>query len=372
MLVRDLPAPSRAATSVDFDLHGFVGIRLLGASEADVAAVTRQLGPIRRELQREPDIVIRFVERLDIRGARLLAGEAAFTDAAFLVLLGRHKTRVRVAVPMAEVGGACEIVCERGIFAVPLLIPIVNLTALAKQVLPLHASAFVHRGKGVLVTGWAKGGKTEALLAFMAHGAAYVGDEWVYVSADGRRMYGIPEPITLWDWHLDERPEYRDRLQRSQRARLRAARIASAQGARAARRVPAMSRWLPLIERQGAVHAAPAELFGVEERPLEASFDRLFFVMSHEDPRVAVEQVDPADVARRMVFSLLYERTDLLTQYMRFRFAFPDRRNPLIESLEQVQRDALHRVLADRTAHQIAHPYPVGISALHRAMDPLI
>ena len=83
----------------------------------------------------------------------------------------------------------------RGLPAIPLLVPIVNLTALANGALPLHASAFVHRGTGVVATGWSKGGKTEALLAFSANGARYVGDEWVYVAADGSRVSGIPSPF---------------------------------------------------------------------------------------------------------------------------------------------------------------------------------
>ena len=49
---------------VDYDLHGLAGIRLIDASAGDVAAVTRQLGPIQASLTREPDIIIRFVDRL--------------------------------------------------------------------------------------------------------------------------------------------------------------------------------------------------------------------------------------------------------------------------------------------------------------------
>jgi len=54
---------------------------------------------------------------------------------------------------------------------VPHLLAVINLTALAKGVLPLHASAFTYRGLGVLATGWAKGGKTETLLEFAWLGA---------------------------------------------------------------------------------------------------------------------------------------------------------------------------------------------------------
>src|SRR5438067_2311495 len=79
-----------------------------------------------------------------------------------------------------QIGGPVEIVCERGVGAVPLLTAIVNLTALGRGALPLHGSAFEHEGTGVVTTGWSKGGNTESLLAFTARGARYVADEWVF------------------------------------------------------------------------------------------------------------------------------------------------------------------------------------------------
>ncbi|MGH9034322.1 MAG: hypothetical protein ACRD0O_01040, partial [Acidimicrobiia bacterium] len=189
--------------TVDFDLHGLARVRLLDAEAADVSAVRRQLGPIEADVAGEADITVRFVDRLPTRGRTVLLGarEAAFTDDAFLVLRSKHKARARVSVPMADVGRpGCELVCERGLPAVPLLIPIVNLTVLGKGALPLHAGAFLHRGTGVVCTGWSKGGKTETLLAFTRRGATYVGDEWVYLDGDGSAMHGIPEPLRLWDW----------------------------------------------------------------------------------------------------------------------------------------------------------------------------
>jgi hypothetical protein len=206
-LPEPVSAPGVAAAlsgdgAVDYDLHGLVGVRLLDAEPADARAVDRQLGPIRTPLEREPDITIRFVEELPVRGTVRLLGldEAGYTEDAFLVLRGKHKTRARVQIRFEQIGGRCEITCESGLKAVPLLIPILNLTALAKGALPLHASAFEYEGTGILTTGWSKGGKTEALLTFMARGARYIGDEWVYLhpemSPQGRhvtRMSGIPD-----------------------------------------------------------------------------------------------------------------------------------------------------------------------------------
>ena len=362
------------SNAVDYDVHGLARIRLVDASASDLAAVTRQLGPVQAPLAGEPDIVVRFVERLPASGPVRYIGleEAGFTDDAFLVLRGTHKSRVRVQIPLDDVGRRCELVCETGLPAVPLLIPILNLTVLAKGIVPVHAAAFVYEGTGVLVTGWAKGGKTETLLAFMSNGADYVGDEWVYLDADGEKAYGVPEPIKIWDWHLPDLPEYRARLgwrRRSRLAALKGARAAGHATERASRgRTPRLvARGMPLLERQLYTHVHPEKLFGRESCVLAGSVDKVFFVVSAEREDVAVEEIDAEEVARRMVFSLQHEQLDFLSYYLRFRFAFPDISNPLIEGSEEAQRDLLARALRGKEAYLVSHPFPASIPALFDA-----
>src|SRR6266508_1771828 len=145
--------------TADFDLHGLVGIRVVDGTARDVAAVAAQLGPLPRRLDREPDIVIRFVDRLEL-GSRLRylgARDAGWTDDGFFVLRSR-KQPVVVRLPMGDIGGRCEIVSESGVPAIPFLIAILNLTVLGNGALPLHAAAFELDGVGTLVTGWSKGG----------------------------------------------------------------------------------------------------------------------------------------------------------------------------------------------------------------------
>lgn len=362
---------------VDFDLHGLAGIRLLEPSPSDVAAVGRQLGLVHEQLEREPDIVVRFVDRL-ATGSRIRfvgLGEAAFTDDAFLVLRSKHKAPARVELDFTQVGEAVEIVCERGLPAVPFLIPILNLTVLARGVLPLHASAFVHRGTGVVATGWSKGGKTEALLAFAARGARYVGDEWVYVTGDGGRVYGIPEPVRIWGWHLRQLPQYEALVGGANRARLRAIELFLG-SERAMRRVRAgkrpsraLARLVPLLSRQLFVDIEPERLFGrVGEQ--SAPFDRLFFLVSSDAPDIAVEPVDPLDVGERMVFSLQHERLDFTAAYLKYRFAFPAAANPFFEQVEEIQRQALARAFAGKAAFVVHHPYPCSLESLYEAMSP--
>ncbi len=362
--------------TVDFDLHGLAGIRLLDATDRDVAAVGRQLGPLPRRLDREPDIVIRFVDRIET-GSRLRylgAHEAGFTDDAFFVLKSR-KEPIVLRIPMAEIGGPMELLCEHGPPAVPYLIALVNLAVLGNGALPLHAAAFELDGVGVLVTGWSKGGKTEVLMGAAAAGARYIGDEWVYLTTDGR-MHGIPEPIRLWDWHLDQLPEVRRRLGFGARARLGLLGLTT----RLIRAIPRglrrgplrlARRSLPVLEGQLHVDVPPEQLFE-DLRDQTGRIDRVILVESAAGPGIEVRAVDAGEVAHRMVASLLYERQDLVALSLQARFAFPDLEIPALATFEARQRDLLERCLAGRPAHVVTHPYPVDIRALFDAVRPLI
>ncbi len=366
----DQPA---ARLTADFDLHGYVGVRLIDASDDDVARVERQLGPLRAPLAREPDITVRFVDRLEPPGPLTYVAwpDAGFDDSRFYILRGRGNALGKALIPFHDAGGTCSIECERRLPVVPLLVAIVNLTALAKGLLPIHASAFNYHGRGVLATGWAKGGKTETLLAFMSRGAHYVGDEWVYVTPD-RQMFGIPEPIRLWRWQLKQLPHFAARLRRAEVIRL-----AGTDGiARAVDRATprnrsfgfagsVLRRATPVLGRQVYVQIPPARLFGDEAIDLHGRLDHAFFVSSHEARDLRVEPVNPADVAARMVHSLAEERLEFMRYYRQYRFAFPDRRSAVVETASDTERRLLEDCLAGLPASWIRHPYPVDIRSIY-------
>ncbi len=368
-------------SQIDFDLHGFVGVRLLDATIAEADAVRRQLGPIERPLTRPPDLTIRFADGVEEGVPTRIIGtdDVGFTRDTFLVLRGRMNAPVRVALPLDRIGREpSEIVCRHGTLGVPLLIALVNLCALGNGVLPLHASAFVHHGTGVLVTGWAKGGKTEALLAFMSRGAQYVGDEWIYIDGE-RRMHGIPEPMRLWDWHLRSVPEYARRVGTGARMRLATLRAGTSVLAAlaAAPLVPGAPRRLarralPVARRQLSVQVPPAQLFRGSGSLPSATMERLVLLGNHDAGDVIAEPADAAEIAARMVFSLEYERLELTSYYQRFRFAFPGRSNPLIDGVEARCRELLARAVDGVPAFTLLHPYPVHIPALFDALDPVL
>ena len=365
----------------DFDLHGIVGIRLVDAKPNDLAAVKRQLGPIQVPLTRDPDIVIRFVDRLPLASSVRYIGveDAGFTDDAFLIFRGQHQASVRVQIPFDQIGSReCEIVCESGTPAVPLLIAIINLTALSKGVLPLHASALLYNGKGVLITGWSKGGKTETLLAFAKNGAEYIGDEWIYLSMNGQQMYGIPEPTRIWYWHLQEMPGYKAMVARQDLLRLQALdllaktleKLVSAASGLSSRYRQILKRFTALIKRQLYVQVPPEKLFGQQANQKDVQPEKIFFVVSHDQPELTVQKINSKEVAERIVFSLQEERMDFMSYYFKYRFAFPACSNSLIDQAEEIQRKLALKALAGKEAYAIYHPYPFSIPSLFDTIRP--
>lgn len=363
----------------DFDIHGIVGVRLLGATAADAGAVRAQLGPTEAPLSRQPDILIRYVSSpVATSHLRLLdIGDSGFTDEAFVI--GASATSPKARIAINDVGGPIEIEAESGIGPIPHLVAIVNLTALANGVVPLHAAAFKVNGTGVLVTGWAKGGKTETLLGFMSNGARYIGDEWVYVDPDRDRLYGLPERIKLWEWLIEDLPDMRARLTAGDRARLRTIssvyRLSTAIERVVARPRPLqnlLGRASAIIGRQRFVHSTPAALFGEDKMDLSGGFEKVIWVVSHDAPDVRIEEVDPIEIARRMVFSVEFEHLRFLSQYLAYRYAFPESANTVLESAREVRLDLLTRALQDKQAFVAYHPYPAPILELYDALAPVV
>lgn len=369
--------------TVDFDLHGIVGIRLLNATPADVAAVKRQLGPIQTSLSRAPDIVVCFVDKIPASSPVRYLGvdDVGFTEDAFFVYRGKYQARVKVQIPFQEIGSEqCQIVCESGLPAVPLLIAILNLTALSRGALPLHASAFNYRGKGILTTGWSKGGKTEMLLTYAANGAEYVGDEWVYLTGDGQNMYGIPEPIRMWSWHLQELPYYRSKISQPDALRLRILNMLikllsimeKKSGINDSSIAKLATRMNALLRKQIHVDQPPEKLFGKAVGTTKGNPDKVFFVATHDESQITVQPVDPQEIVRRMVFSLQEERSVFLSYYQKFRFAFPGVSNPFIDQIEETQRRILTNVLAGKESYVVYHPYPFSLPKLFEVTQPYL
>jgi len=354
-----------------------VGVRLVAPSAANVAVVNAQIGPPSPKALRRPDIVVRYMDRLPAGPVRYVdLGKTASSEAGFIVF-SEGEAEGKVSIPFERIGSECEIVCERSVGWIPLLIPIINLTALRKhRCVPIHASAFIHQGTGVLVTGWVKSGKSEALLAFSQYGATYVGGEWVLLSPDGNTMYGLPGTFRMWEWQHRNLSHLQPSCGNAGIFRLirflDAAQRAMTEAWLRFGPFKLLRDGMPPLRRQLNFRVEPKAVFGDRCGSLRGRPDKIFIGMVHSDERILIERAEPATVADQLACAMEFELTALMSHYRAFKFAFPEMRNEYLEKVHDVLRDALQEALATKEIHMLYHPYPVSFNDLYRAMKNLL
>jgi hypothetical protein len=362
---------------VEYDVHGLVGIRLVDPSPRDVSAISAQIGDLQGVLPHEPDITIRFVREVGPGDALcwIEPHEVGFTEDGFFLFAPGSGAKAAARLALDMVDGSFELVCRSGLGTVPLLRSLVDLRMLAKGVIALHASAFTCNGTGVLVAGWARGGKTTSLLAFASHGADFIGDDRVYLSSEANRLYGLGEPVHLRAWHLAELPRYREVVGR--RARLRLGLVSALAGLAGSAGAPdrtggvrGFANRVASVANDASVAIPPHRLFA--RCPLTGRLDKAFLAIAHESADVRVEPVAPEYLAERLVFSARAERLGLMARYLAFRFAFPDQPSTLIERADELERRLLLGALAESETFALYHPFPAPVQALHEAMAPLL
>ena len=343
--------------NVDFDLHGVVRIRLVDPPAAAVAAVTTDTG-----LRPAPAsgtnaaLTVVFTDALDLaEPIRRVGRTAGFSGTTFL--LGAAEGS-RTALDLADNGAVAELRCERDVVHVPHLVSLINRAMLAQGVLPLHAGAVVHDGRGLVATGWSKGGKTELVLGLMAAGAPFVADEWCYLRPGERQVLGLRHPVRVWDWQLRQLPSVSATLTPRQRLRLAAT-----------RRLAGTGRLGRAVDPTLGVSSPPERLFGESRLADSCRLDTLVLVEARDAPTIVTQRIDPAEVAERMQASLQAERAELDADLLRLRFAFPGR--GALDAVAAREGELLRQAFAGVPTWLVAHPYPVDLVALAGAVARL-
>ena len=374
-----LPTPENNdhGAVVDYYIHGLVGVRLIAASQTNVAAVNAQIGPPSTIGLQRPDIVVRYVDRVSTGLLRYVdLGKTASSKTQFIVF-PEEEAKGKVIIPFERIGDECEILCERSVGWIPLLIPIILLTALKKHgCVPVHASAFAHEGTGVLVTGWVKSGKSEALLAFSQRGATYIGGEWVLLSPDGSSMYGLPGTFRMWDWQrrelLHSQPIGGNAAVFRFIRLLDSAQRAVPEALLRRRPLKLLRDGMPALRRQLNFRVDPKVIFGDRCGNLAGNPDKIFIGMVHSDQRVLIEPAETNTVADQLTCAMEFELTSLMSHYRAFKFAFPGMQNDFLEKVHDVLRDALQEALATKEIYMLYHPHPVSFDVLYQAMKNVL
>ncbi|MBA3777954.1 MAG: hypothetical protein H0X16_01360 [Chloroflexi bacterium] len=349
---------------IDHDIHGLMGVRLINATSTDAGSIARHLGAPTVSPPREPDITVSFVDRLRV-GEPLRyvdRGTAAYALDEFVLL--DHGRGPRVSIAFDELGRSMTIVAERGARLVPLLMPILNASMLARGVVPIHGAAFTFGAAGMVATGWSGAGKTGVLLGALQAGARLIAPEWVYVPGGGERMVGLRQPLRVRNWHLRQLRPLGRSLARRDRARLRALDMVSTvavRGPRLLRRRTA--RFAAAIEHRAFADLGPdrlPHLTAVSEARLRA-----VVLLTHRSKGgVLLEPIAQAEGIERLSALMRAQWLDLLHNYLRFRFAFPGRKSDLIEGLAEQHHAGLTQALANKEIYMLTNPWPPSIEAI--------
>lgn len=375
-------ARAEGSNIIDYDIHGLLGMRLINPSPSDAARVGSALGIPPKAFSGKAGIVIRFVDALSSGGPlrRLGRDDVGFTEHEFIILRGRGLARARAQFRFEDVGGVIEIVCESGLPSVPLLRPLINFAMLGRGIVPVHAAAFELEGRGILVTGWSHGSKTGSLLACMASGARFVGDEWVYLDPARDRMVGLPDHLEARSWYLRDLPQFRSRVALKERLRVAIAQLGSRLLAplvpQAELRNSLVAKTVRVVHQalvdQQSIVLKPTCLFGAEACTLEARLDVAIVTISHDDSEVRVEPASMEKVARQMAVSFVFEHSNSLSCYQKYRFSFPERRNQMLDDVEEIYFSHALQALSAKCAVTMLHPYPVSTNLLRETVLDLI
>ena len=363
---------------VDYDLYGIVGIRLINPSECDIKNLSKLYASFRSELKREPDITIEYKKNWQLGDIFYLGlDEAGFNDDGFYIL-SSGRSPLKIKIPFEQIGNKCELVCEQGIGGIPLLNHIINLTFLKKKYLPIHASAFLYNDVGALVIGWSKGGKSEALFSFIKNGAEFVGDETVIISPDGKKMFGIPVPVSIWEWQFSEIQELMPPLSMQKKILFkgvhlidRVHRVSSKSVLKNNSITKMMRDALPALRRQLNIRINPEVIFEGKVHWAQVNMDRLVIIMSHNKDDITLDKCNTSEIADRMITSNLYELDSFNNYYSLFKFAFPGVKNDFLENVDMFYNELLPNAISGIESYKVLHPYPVSYDKLYNVMKPI-
>lgn len=361
---------------IDLEIHGILGLRLMNPTSSNVDLVKKQSGGIETTLERTPDIIINFVESIPSAEMSYIGLKFAGYRENDFFILEENRFGGKTKLPFHEIGAVFHMTIEQKIHSIPLFNHILNFCFLKKGYIPLHASAFEYENQGIVVAGWTKGGKTEALLAFANHGANYIGDEWVLLSAHDQKIYGLPIPICIWEWQLPEMHQNRPPIGLLTRLSFKSIHLISwfceslsATRSGKSNRMRRLNKLVPLLRKQLHVRYYPSRLYANQVKT-SANFQKLFLMNSHRSDEIRVHTLEKEDLIPRLVASNVEEMEPFFQFYQAFKYAFPEKANPLIDNLESVLTTQLEIALNETQLFKVAHPYPVSFENLFNEMRP--
>ena len=364
---------------IEIDYLGAVGIRFENITRKEVCSIVNNFSEFEKGLNREPDIIVRFIDKLETPRLTFLGLDYAAFDKQNFYLISDSVDKKKVSIPFDKIGQQLEIICEKGIKSIPLLNHIVNFYLIKNNFVPIHSSGFYFNNKGTLVMGWTKGGKTETLLSFANHGAEYVGDEWVVLSKDGSEMCGLHVPVTIWKWQLSYIKNIVSKIGLVNKivfAFISTFEIINNISIKLKldSKFPfkLLGQGLPHLRKLLKIRKSPEDLFKNKIRSGMTKLDTIVLALSHESNEVVTIACEPEEIINRMIHSNDYEQLPFFEFYKAFRYAFPERRNEFLDNIKNIHSGLLLNALLGKKSFKVSHPYPVSFETLFSTLNSVL
>ncbi|MEE8385009.1 MAG: hypothetical protein V3S01_03755 [Dehalococcoidia bacterium] len=376
--------------TVDYDIHGLLGLRALSPPPALAREIARQMDPLRpTALTAAPDISLTPFH--DDSGAKMAyelgdAGDSQHSTFEWPDFwLSNDKKMLRIPFLSIGTGETCDIRYAPGIGFRRMFLnyvrPLLQLSLPSKGAAAVHSAAVSYKGQGLIFAGWAESGKTEAALGFIRHGATFVSDKWSILTEAGDTVYNFPTPITIRGWMLRYLPALAQGLPPVHRWRVRAATVLAATVDGTSDSSIPLARRLsnavsPAVSLGTRASVTASQLFGhpkghgrAERMSPSAPLAKLFLLMT-SNRGISVSRADLDEVASRLVDCAEYERRGVLGLYKRFRYAYPNTRSPAIEEAPERERGVLKKALGSKEVFLVEAPFPFDPEAIFNAISP--
>jgi hypothetical protein len=210
----------------------------------------------------------------------------------------------------------------------------------------------------------------------MNHGAHFVGDEWVFVSADGSSMLGLPMPMSISEWQIKHIPRFAPEIKFQQQILFQS--IKAIERLHTALKQTWLRKrytfkWLdkalPYFKKQLKIYTLPQDLFRNQVGNLKAVPQKIFLILGHPGPDIRIERSDAAKLALQFAQVSEYELQDFMKYYQAYKFAFPGIENDFLEDVSNLQRRLLKPALAGKDAFTVYYPYGESLELLFEKIN---
>ena len=321
-----------------FDIHGVI----VDVNKQQRNFLWKELEYFLSEENKAPDISIDFVPKiLTTSKLKSIGNRAEFENNKFFVRFQGN----RVLIPFHKIGKKIKIISEKSVplnrvFLESIIEPAVYFKLLTKKFAFIHSSAVFFNKTGIIFPAWMHAGKTELLFEFMKKGADFMADDWTFISSSGD-IYAYPRPIRI------QRHTFHY--------------FFSASGMHYSNQVDPKRTKVPWrSSKSSSKESHSVSLYDAFPNALirnKCDLDIIVYLIRYKGKEISVAEEDLDVIIERILSITKYARLyDFLPLYNLYKFAFPKKRNPIIETAENVEKSILKKAFKRKSIYSLKIP----------------